>query len=93
MTMEQLSILLFLFQFIWADHSSKRSTRATESNKQYKDDDYGDTDYYYQDDKVNPSIFGNAESTKVAGRFQKMILLFDFLAFDNGAEHNGTIGK
>ena len=51
MTKEQLAILLFLIQLIWADHASKRSNRATESNKEYKDDDYGD--YYYQDDKVS----------------------------------------
>ena len=56
-TIEQLVILVFFIQLIWADHASKRSNRATESNKEYKDDDYGDTDYYYQDDKVNPSIF------------------------------------
>ena len=57
MTLEQLVILIFFIQLIWADHAIKRSTRATEANKQYKDDDYGDNDYYYQDDKVNPSIF------------------------------------
>ena len=57
MSYEQLSLLLFLIQLIWADHASKRTNRATESNKEYKDEDYGDSDYYYQDDKVNPSIF------------------------------------
>ena len=93
MTTEQLVLFLFLIPLILADHSSKRSTRATESNKQYKDDDYGDTDYYYQDDKVNPYIFENEQSTQWAGRFQKMILLINFSAFNNGAEHYGTIGK
>ena len=55
-TIEQLVILVFFIQLIWADHASKRSNRATESNKEYKDDDYGD--YYYQDDKVG-STFEN----------------------------------
>ena len=71
MTLEQLVILIFFIQLIWADHALKRSTRATEANKGYKDDNYGDTDYYYQDDKVDLSIFENAESSQVAGRFQK----------------------
>ena len=49
-TIEQLVILVFFIQLIWADHASKRSNRATKSNKEYQDDDY--SDYYYQDDKV-----------------------------------------
>ena len=92
-TIEQLVILVFFIQLIWADHASKRSNRATEATKGYKDDDYGDTDYYYQDDKVNPNIFENLESTQVAVRFQKIVLLIDFLGFVNGAEHNDTNGK
>ena len=57
MSYEQLSLLLFLIQLIWADHGSKRTNRATEFNKEYKDEDYGDSDYYYQDDKVSINIF------------------------------------
>ena len=84
MTMEQLVILIFFIQLIWARYS----------NKGYRNDDYVDTDYYYQDDKVNPSIFfENAKSSQFAGSFQNIIQLIDFSAFVNGAEHHGTIGK
>ena len=43
-------------QQIKVDHASKKSNQAKESNKEYKDDDYGDY-YYYQDSKVSSIFF------------------------------------
>ena len=62
MPKEQLPILLFFIQLIWADHAAPKSNRATESNKDYQDDDYGDNDYYYQDSKVISQTFNQSLS-------------------------------